>query len=131
MTLQRLFNNKMIGEDTEVSVYEEGRMLCGGRFVGLPSYLLKDEILEFNIRYEARRPVEVLVRLAPPSKKRVKVRDLYLDIIYPNTKMVIVLHDEVLYIGKYGTAPLPYLKSYVKSYNMICGKDSRVVVVIE
>lgn len=130
MTLQRLFNNKMICEDTQVSVYEEDRFLCGGRFSCLPSCLLKDEILELNMRYQNRRTIEVLVRITTSNRKRQKVSDLFLDIIYPHTKIVLVLNDEVLYIGKYGDAPIPLIKASVKTYNIVCGEDPRVVIVL-
>lgn len=130
MTIERMFNNGMLTRGSVLYIFDEGTMLYEGTLGAAPLDLISREIVDVNIRYKERRPVELIVRLSHEIERKLTVRRLSQTVMYPETHITLVKKGVTVYVGYYYDLPRCYLASEVKSYRWIVGEFNEIVVEI-
>lgn len=127
MTIERMFNNGMLTRRSTLFVFDEGVLLYEGTLGSAPLNLLQEEIVDVNIRYEERCPVEVIIRL---SHDKGHLKSLYPTIISQGTYFTLVNQGVTVYEGYYANLPKCYHDCLVKEYSWLIGPVTKMIIKI-
>lgn len=127
MTIERMFNNGMLTRRSTLFVFDEGVLLYEGTLGSAPLNLLTQEIVDVNIRYKDRRPVEVIIRI---SHDKGTLESLYPTIISQGTYFTLVNQGVTVYAGYYANLPKRYRNCLVKEYSWLIGPVTEMIIKI-
>ena len=128
MTIERLFDKGVVASRSTIFIFDEGTLLYEGKAGRAPLDLISREIVDLNIRYKERRPVELIIRVAHHEYEEHTVRSLYEKIVHQDIYVTLVYEGVTVYGGCYSNIPKCYFDCVVKKYTWITGNVRELVI---